>query len=99
MDARPFPRAGASPGRTVPSGRLTLPRAAARHNKATHRRACGVAPAVTSHGDTAMKRLLLGSAALLIALNLSLRTRWADAGDKKEGEKGWTQLFNGKDLT
>jgi hypothetical protein len=46
-----------------------------------------------------MKRLLLGSGLLLTALALSLGTRWANAGDKKEGEKGWVQLFNGTDLT
>jgi hypothetical protein len=46
-----------------------------------------------------MMRLLLGSSALLLALPLGLETRSADAGDKKEGEKGWVQLFNGKDLT
>ncbi|HYT88963.1 MAG TPA: DUF1080 domain-containing protein [Gemmataceae bacterium] len=45
-----------------------------------------------------MKRLLLGSGVLLIALALGLGTRWANAGDKKEGEKGWIQLFNGKNL-
>src|SRR5947208_16524155 len=49
-----------------------------------------------------MKRLLLGSGVLLAVLALGVG-RWADAGDKKgeekkAGEVGWVQLFNGKDL-
>jgi hypothetical protein len=45
-----------------------------------------------------MRRLLTGSGVLLAVLALGV-ARWADAGDKKAGEKGWVQLFNGKDLT
>jgi hypothetical protein len=50
-----------------------------------------------------MKRLLLGAGVLLAGLALAVAP-WADAGEKeitasKAGEKGWVQLFNGKDLT
>jgi hypothetical protein len=50
-----------------------------------------------------MKRLLLGSGVLLAALALA-EAPGADAGEKeiralKAGDKGWVQLFNGKDLT
>jgi hypothetical protein len=44
-----------------------------------------------------MMRLLLGSAALLVALTLTA----CGAGEKQAADagKGWTPLFNGKDLT
>ena len=50
-----------------------------------------------------MKRLLLGAGVLLAGLALAVAP-WAGAGEKeikasKAGEKGWVQLFNGKDLT
>jgi hypothetical protein len=42
-----------------------------------------------------MTRLLLGLGACTIALALSATAHWTLAGD----DKGWVQLFNGKDLT
>jgi Domain of Unknown Function (DUF1080) len=49
-----------------------------------------------------MKRLL-GASLLLAAATLLARTPWATAADKradtKADDKGWVQLFNGKDLT
>jgi hypothetical protein len=47
-----------------------------------------------------MTRLLLGSAALLAALALAgAPGRTADEKKAAAGDKGWMQLFNGKDLT
>ena len=50
-----------------------------------------------------MRRRLLGLAALLAVLGLILPALWAAGEDKKDtskdDEKGWMQLFNGKDLT
>jgi hypothetical protein len=50
-----------------------------------------------------MRRLLLGGGVLLTALALVARQPWATAQDKQAGankgaDKGWVQLFNGKDL-
>ena len=46
-----------------------------------------------------MMRVLGGLGVLLAVLSLGLG-HWASAGEKKTtGEKGWVQLFNGKDLT
>ena len=47
-----------------------------------------------------MTRLLLGSAALLAALALTAGVGRSTADEKTTArDKGWTQLFNGKDLT
>jgi hypothetical protein len=46
-----------------------------------------------------MARLLLGSAALLAALALVAGAPRGQAEEKKTADKGWVQLFNGKDLT
>jgi len=50
-----------------------------------------------------MKQLLLSGGVLLVALALVARAPWATAQDQKAApkgdDKGWVQLFNGKDLT
>jgi hypothetical protein len=51
-----------------------------------------------------MKRLLLGGGVFAITLALGAWMPWAAAQDSKTGkdkagDKGWVQLFNGKDLT
>jgi len=43
-----------------------------------------------------MKRLLLGLALLAVALGAN-RT-WSTAGEKDDKDKGWVQIFNGKDI-
>jgi hypothetical protein len=44
-------------------------------------------------------RRLLGASLLLAGLMLTASMPWANAEDKKADDKGWVQLFNGKDLT
>jgi hypothetical protein len=46
-----------------------------------------------------MTRRLLGASALLLALGLGALPAPAEDAKKEDKEAGWTQLFNGKDLT
>src|SRR5205807_1349752 len=47
-----------------------------------------------NQGEPAMMRYLLSLGAVFACVALAL-----PADDKKDDEKGWVQLFNGKDLT
>src|SRR5262249_3304870 len=70
-------------------GGITIPR---------KRRASPCSPEPSTPRRSPMKRLLLGGL-LLAALALAAYLPGATAEDKKADDKGWVQLFNGKDLT